>query len=247
MSTILGIDVGGTGIKGGLVDLDKGVLSSDRFKLGTPPESGPEQMLPVIQEIITHFDWNDKPIGIGFPAVIKNGHSITASNISKEWIQFPINEFFEDKLTNPLTVINDADAAGLAELTYGKGKDVNGTVILLTLGTGIGSAVFKDGQLLANTELGHLKYKGQIAEKVVSNAAKKRKDLSWEEYGKELYSFLNHINQLFYPDLIILGGGISKKYEKYSASFSKLGNITPASQFNNAGIIGAALAAKDLL
>lgn len=239
---VLGIDVGGTGIKGGLVNLETGELISERFKLGTPEAAGPHEVLSVIQQIIEHFEWQGKPIGIGFPAVIKQGKSLTASNISKEWVDYPIKAFFEKNLECTLNVINDADAAGLAEMTYGKGKEVQGTVILLTLGTGIGSAIFKDGKLLANTELGHLKYEGQIAEKVVSNAAKKKNNLSWEEYGSQLHNFLSHVNRLFYPDLIILGGGISKKFEKYGGSFSKIGTITPASQFNNAGIIGAALA-----
>jgi len=242
MKKVLGIDIGGTGIKGGIVDLDNGTMVSDRYKLETPPKSGPEQMLPVIKQIIEHFNWNDKPIGFGFPSVIKNGISLTASNISNKWIGYPIKKYFEENLDNPLSVVNDADAAGLAEITYGEGKGVSGTVILLTLGTGIGSSIFKDGKLLHNTELGHLKYKGNIAEKVVSNAAKKKRDLSWDEYGKELHDFLDHINKLFYPDLIILGGGISKKYQKYSKTFDKITKVTPASQFNNAGIIGAALA-----
>jgi len=138
-------------------------------------------------------------------------------------------------------VLNDADAAGIAEIVFGAGKDVSGTVLLLTLGTGIGSALFKDGQLLYNTELGHIMYKGEIAEKVVSNAARKRKDLSWEKYGKELDQFLKYIKRLFYPDLIILGGGISKRFDKFSGYFEGNENIKPASQFNNAGIVGAAL------
>lgn len=241
MNQVLGIDVGGTGIKAGIVDVDKGEMISERHKIETPKDSTPEQILVVLKEILTHFEWQDKPIGVGFPSVIKNGVSLTASNISKEWIDYPITPFLERELGNPLVVVNDADAAGIAEIVFGAGKDVNGTVLLLTLGTGIGSALFKDGKLLFNTELGHIMYKGEIAEKVVSNAARKRKDLSWEQYGKELNKFLNYIKRLFYPDLIILGGGISKRFEKFSSYFDEGENIKPASQFNNAGIVGAAL------
>ncbi len=241
MAEVLGIDIGGTGIKGAVVDVEQGVLVSDRHKLLTPKESTPSQIITVVKEMVAHFDWKDKPIGVGFPAVIMNGHSLTASNINDQWINYPIENFLRSELTEELVIINDADAAGMAEVIFGRGKDIKGTVLLLTLGTGIGSALFKDGKLLNNTELGHLKYKGKIAEKIVSNAARKRRDLSWEEYGKELNEFLTYIKSLFYPNLIILGGGISKRFDKYSEYLTSVDNVVPASQFNNAGIIGAAL------
>jgi len=243
MKEVLGIDIGGTGIKGGLVNISKGEMISDRIKIETPEQSTPKQIMKVVKTLINEFDWQGKKIGVGFPAVIKNGVSLTASNVNKEWIGFPITSYFQENTGSPLVVVNDADAAGMAEVLFGKGKGVKGTVILLTLGTGIGSAIFKDGKLLHNTELGHIKYKGDIAEKIVSNIARKKRDLSWEEYGKELNHFLKYIERLFYPDLLIIGGGISKRFEKY-AQHLEMDYVHPASQFNNAGIIGAALAVK---
>ena len=244
MSTeVLGIDVGATGMKAALVDTTKGELTTERHKISTPEGGKPEDMVGVINELINHFEWAGKPIGIGFPAVIMGGKTLTASNIDNSWIGYPVESSIEEKTGNKVQVINDADAAGLAEITFGKGKGVNGTVILLTLGTGIGSAIFKDGKILRNTELGHILYNGDIAEKAVSNSARKKQDMNWKEYGTKLGDFLSYINKLFYPDLIILGGGISKKFDNYSSLFPEHLNVTPASQFNNAGIIGAALSA----
>lgn len=240
---ILGIDVGATGIKAAIVDIDKGELITERHKISTPDGGKPEDIVKVIQEMISHFEFNGKPIGIGFPSVIMGGKTLTASNVDKSWIGFPVQAYIKEQTGNLVQVINDADAAGLAEITYGKGKGVDGTVILLTLGTGIGSAIFKDGKILHNTELGHILYEGKIAEKSVSNSARKKLDLNWSDYGTRLGDFLSYINKLFYPDLIILGGGISKKFDNYSSHFPEHINVTPASQFNNAGIIGAALSA----
>ncbi len=244
MSTeVLGIDVGATGMKAALVDTTKGELTTERHKISTPEGGKPEDMVGVIHELIDHFQWAGKPIGIGFPAVIMGGKTLTASNIDNSWIGYPVESSIEEKTGNKVQVINDADAAGLAEITFGKGKGVSGTVILLTLGTGIGSAIFKDGKILRNTELGHILYEGDIAEKAVSNSARKKHDMNWKEYGTKLGDFLSYIHKLFYPDLIILGGGISKKFDNYSSYFPQHLNVTPASQYNNAGIIGAALSA----
>ena len=240
---VLGIDVGATGIKAALVDIDKGELTTERHKISTPEGGKPEDIILVINEMINHFDWKGKPVGIGFPAVVMDGKTLTASNIDNSWIGFPVKTAIKESTGNTVEVINDADAAGLAEVRYGKGKGVNGTIILLTLGTGIGSAIFKDGKILHNTELGHIMYKGDIAEKAVSNSARKKKDMNWKEYGTKLGDFLGYINKLFYPDLIILGGGISKKFDNYASHFPDHVKVTPASQFNNAGIIGAALSA----
>lgn len=244
MSQVLGIDVGATGIKGAIVDLDKGELVGERHKIPTPEGGKPDDIIRVIKEIVNHFDWQGKPVGLGFPAVVMNGKTLTASNVDKSWIGYPIEEALSKALGINVPVLNDADAAGQAEIVYGNGKDMKGTVILLTLGTGIGSALFKDGALLKNTELGTIIYKGKIAEKLVSNAARKREDMSWEEYGDALGGYLRYITKLFYPDQIILGGGISKKFEKFSTQFSDLKNVSPATQFNNAGIVGAALAVR---
>lgn len=245
MTTIpaaLGIDVGATGIKGAPVDMATGLLLEERYKLATPDSGKPAEMIATIKTLVEHFSWQGKPIGIGFPAVIKDGKSMTASNIDKEWIGYPIIDSLSKELGVDVPVINDADAAGQAEIGFGLGKGVAGTVILLTLGTGIGSAIFKDGALLQNTELGQIKYKGKIAEKLVSNAARKKNKLLWEEYGEALGGYLRYIDSLFYPNLIILGGGVSKKFENYSAHFSDLPHVKPATQKNDAGIVGAAFA-----
>lgn len=245
MTTIpsaLGIDVGATGIKAAPVDMTTGVLLQERFKLETPEGGKPDDMIATMKKLVDHFEWQGKPVGVGFPAVIKDGKSMTASNIDNEWIGYPIVDNLQKILGVNVPVINDADAAGQAEIGFGLGKGVVGTVILLTLGTGIGSAIFKDGALLQNTELGQIKYKGKIAEKLVSNAARKKHKLSWEEYGDVLGGYLRQIDSLFYPNLIILGGGISKKFENYSGQFSDLPHVKPATQKNDAGIVGAAFA-----
>ncbi|NNE26447.1 MAG: ROK family protein [Saprospiraceae bacterium] len=239
---ILGIDVGATGTKAAMVDIDAGELVTEKIKLKTPESKKPEDMAAVICELVDRFEQRGNPIGIGFPAVIRNGVALTASNIHKQWIGMPINTFLEEKTQGQIYVINDADAAGISEMTYGVGKDKNGTVILLTLGTGIGSAIFKDGLLLRNTELGHLRYNDNIAEYFVSNTARKRDKMDWPEYSKALNSYLEYVHKIFYPDLLILGGGISKRFELFKEHFGSHIQVVPAQKFNNAGIIGAALA-----
>ena len=240
---VLGIDVGATGIKGNLVDIVKGELVGERFKLGTPEKSTPENVLSTMKEIISKFSWEGKDIGIGFPSIISKGKTLSAANIDKSWLNFDAEDFFKRELKANLRIINDADAAGIAELQYGAAKGVMGTVILLTLGTGIGSAIFLDGKLVPNTELGHLKYKKSIAEHYAANSARENKDLKYSEWGKELEDVLLHIEKLFSPDLFILGGGISKKFEKFGKYLSKVrANVVPAEMKNEAGIIGAAMA-----
>jgi polyphosphate glucokinase len=242
MKEILGIDVGATGTKGAIVDTKKGELITERFKLPTPKGKKPEAMADVIKEICQHFNWKDQPVGIGFPAVIKNNICHTAANIDKSWIGTNIYELLHSKTECDVTVINDADAAGIAEMTYGIGKKKSdGIVILLTLGTGIGSALFMNGTLIPNTEFGHLKFKGSIAEKIASNSARKSKNLNWEDYASELDDFLVHLDFIFSPDLIILGGGISKQFDTYSQYLSQNVNVKAAKHCNNAGIIGAAM------
>jgi len=241
MKKILGIDVGATGIKGAIVDTVAGELITDRHKLATPQGALPADVASVIKELVDHFEWKGKPVGMGFPSVIQNNKVLTASNIDKSWIGMNLVEYLETETGIKATAVNDADAAGLAEVTHGQGKNIKGIVILLTLGTGIGSAIFKDGKLLQNSELGHLKFKGKIAEKVVANSAREKHDLSWKAYGNILGEFLDHVHRLFYPDLIILGGGISKKFEKYSGQFPDHLKVHPAAHQNNAGIIGAAM------
>ena len=245
MKEVLGIDVGATGTKGAIVDTKKGILITDRFKIPTPENKKPESMANAVKEICQEFNWKKKPLGIGFPAVIKNHICHTAANIDKSWIGTNIYDLFNNKTKCDCTIMNDADAAGIAEMSYGKGKKMSeGIVILLTLGTGIGSALFMNGVLVPNTELGHLKFKGTIAERFASNSARKKKSLNWEEYGNALNEYLMHVDFLFSPDLIILGGGISKQFKEFSRYFSKNINVTAAQNQNNAGIIGAAMAVE---
>lgn len=242
MKEILGIDVGATGIKGAIVDINKGELISERIKYATPKPATPQSMTEVLKQLVIDFNWKGKPIGIGFPAIIKEGVSLSAANIDDTWLNFPIEGFLNKKLKSPVRVINDADAAGLAEKIFGCGSEKNGLVILLTLGTGIGSALFYDGVLLPNTELGHLKFENSIAEKHASNSARELKDLSYKTWGNELNKVLNHIEFILAPDHFIIGGGISKKFHKFEEFLHTNATIEPAKMLNIAGIVGAALA-----
>lgn len=242
MKEILGIDVGATGIKGAIVDIDKGELTTERIKYPTPKPATPQAMIEVMKQLIVDFDWKGKPIGMGFPAIIKEGLALSASNIDDSWLNFPIVGFLNKKLKCQIKVINDADAAGLAEKRFGGGNEKNGMVILLTLGTGIGSAIFYNGVLLPNTELGHLKWEDSITEKYASNSARELKELSYKTWGKELNRVLNHIEFILAPDHFIIGGGISKKFHKYAEFLETDATIEPAKMLNNAGIVGAALA-----
>ena len=242
MREILGIDVGATGIKGAIVDTDRGELLTERIKYPTPKPATPYAMTEVMKQLVDDFNWKGKPIGIGFPAIIKEGDSLSASNIDDTWLNFPIEEFLNKRLKSPVCIINDADAAGLAERKFGGGAEKSGLVILLTLGTGIGSALFYNGILLPNTELGHLKYEDSIAEKHASNSVRELKDLSYKTWGKELNKVLNHIEFILAPDHFIIGGGISKKFHKFEEFLDTDATIEPAQMLNYAGIVGAALA-----
>jgi polyphosphate glucokinase len=241
---VLGIDVGGTGIKGNIVNIKTGAILGEKFKIKTPYPATPEAVMECLQQMVKNFDWKGKKIGIGFPAVIKHGVSLTASNIDKKFINFPIDEQFSNALGCDVKVVNDADAAGLAEMTYGKGKNAKGLVIFITLGTGIGSALFLDGRLINNTEFGHLKYKKSIFEKYASNSARENKKMSWHKWADELNVYLNHLHLLLSPDLILIGGGVSKHFDQYSKYLDVKIPVVPASMLNDAGIVGAAMAAK---
>jgi len=242
MKEILGIDVGATGIKGAIVNTNKGELITERIKYPTPKPATPQAMTEVMKKLVEDFEWKGKPIGIGFPAIIKEGVALSASNIDDSWLDFPVVGFLSKKLKSPVNVVNDADAAGLAERQFGA-ANTDGLVVLLTLGTGIGSAVFYNGELLPNTELGHLKYKDSVVEKYASNNARETKELSYKEWGKELNKVLNHIEFILSPDKIIIGGGISKKFHKYEDYIKCSAEVRPAEMLNNAGIIGAAMSA----
>ena len=241
---ILGIDVGGSGIKGAPVDIETGKLLAERVRIKTPEKAEPEPVAEVVAQIAQSFDWKG-PIGIGFPAPIKNGVAMMAANVSENWIGINADQLFTSITGCPCKVGNDADVAGLAEMTFGAGKDQAGTVIMLTLGTGIGTAIFSDGHLLPNTEFGHLEMDGKDAEYRASDAARQRKDLSWKKYAKRLNSYLITMEKLFWPDLFIIGGGISKVHEKFIPLLTVEAKVLPAQFQNEAGIVGAALFTRD--
>jgi polyphosphate glucokinase len=242
---ILGIDVGGTGIKGGVVDVVKGELVDDRKRLLTPKPATPESMAATFAELVKMHDWKG-PIAAGFPAIVKNGVCLTASNIEKSWIGRSIEKTFSDACGCPVTAMNDADAAGIAIMRLGLGKGRKGLVLVLTIGTGIGSALFFDGKLIANTELGHLEFKGDIAEHYCSNVIREKEKMSWEVWGKRVNEYLQHLNDIFSLDCIILGGGVSKRFEDFKEYLTVDVEILPAKLKNAAGTIGAALYAADL-
>lgn len=242
---ILGVDIGGTGIKGALVDLENGQLTTDRLRLETPEGAKPQDMAQVVMDIVHHFAYQG-PIGLGFPSLIRNGVVMIAANIDKSWIGLNAGDLFAKKTGCPSYVINDADAAGLAELRFGAAREfTRGVVLFLTIGTGIGSALFVDGILLPNTELGHLELKGKDAERRVSDAARKRKELTWKEWAVDLQEYLEHVSMLFSPDVIIIGGGASKNADKFLPFLQLDAKVIPATLQNQAGIIGAAMFAHE--
>lgn len=240
---VLGIDIGGSGIKGAPVDVEKGEMLTERFRIPTPQPSKPIPVTETVAQIANHFNW-DGPIGCGFPAVVQHGITRTAANVSKRWIGTDAAALFSQTTGCPVTVINDADAAGLAEMKFGAGKGHMGVVLLVTIGTGLGTSLFTDGVLLPNTELGHIEIDCEDAELIASDAARKRDDLSWKKWGKQLDTYLTQLENLVWPDLIILGGGVSKKHSKFTPYLTVNAEILIAETFNEAGIIGAALAVK---
>ncbi len=239
---ILGIDVGGSGIKGAPVDAETGQLLAERIRIKTPKNGEPEPIAEVVKQIAGSFNWNG-PIGIGFPAPIKSGVAMMAANVSEKWVGTNADALFTKVTGCECTLINDADAAGLAEMTFGAGRGQPGTVIMITLGTGIGTAIFHHGHLLPNTEFGHLEVEGEDAEFRASDAARQREDLSWKKYAKRLNKYFTALEKLFWPDLFIIGGGISKESEKYLSLLTIDTPIVTAQLLNQAGIVGAALGA----
>jgi len=243
---ILGIDIGGTGIKGAPVNVETGQLTAERFRIATPKPALPNSVGDVVKQIADHFSWKG-PVGATFPAVVKDGVIYTAANVDDSWIGTNAADLFSGKLGQEVFVVNDADAAGVAEMRHGAGKDRNGVTIMLTLGTGIGSAIFLDGKLLPNTEFGHLKIRGKDAEKRASELVREEKDLSWKKWSKRLSEFMAELERLFSPDLFIIGGGISKQADKF-LPYLEAGTeivIVPAQMRNEAGIIGAAMYAAE--
>ncbi len=241
---ILGIDVGGSGIKGAIVNLTTGELTSERHRISTPRPATPKNVAKTIKELVNHFNWKGD-VGCGFPTPLQHGKCQTGGNLHTDWKNTQVDVLFKKETGNDFYIINDADAAGLSEMNFGAGKDVKGVVIMITIGTGIGSGLFLDGKLLPNSELGHVLYKnGEIFEKYASDAARKRDDLSKKQWGKRLHEYFQHINFILSPDLFIVGGGASKKLAKFEKQINIETKIVPAKAENNAGIIGAALAAK---
>lgn len=239
---ILGIDVGGSGIKGAPVDTKKGQLLAERIRIKTPKNGEPEPIAEVVKQIAQSFNWSG-PIGIGFPAPIKSGVAMMAANVSEKWVGLNADELFSKVTECECTMINDADAAGLAEMTIGAGRGQSGTVIMITLGTGIGTAIFHRGHLLPNTEFGHLEIKGKDAEFRASAFARERDKLSWKKYAKRLNRYLSTMEKLFWPDLFIVGGGISKDSKKFLPLLTIETPVVPAQLLNDAGIVGAAMGA----
>jgi polyphosphate glucokinase len=244
-----GIDIGGSGIKGAPVDLVDGKFSDERLRIPTPSPSTPQAVATVVAQIVTSFgaDTEQTPIGVTFPAVIQNGVARSAANVDKSWIGTDVDRLFTAELGRPVHVVNDADAAGVAEARYGAAKGVKGVVILATLGTGIGSALLLDGQLVPNTELGHLEIDGYDAETRAADSAREREGLSWEHWAKRLQKYFETVEKLFTPDLIVVGGGVSKKSQKFLPLLNLRAPIVPAQLLNDAGIIGAAVLAAELL
>jgi polyphosphate glucokinase len=243
----LGVDIGGSGIKGAPVDVVKGVLTQERFRIPTPDPSTPDAVSKVVAEIIRHFKWQG-PVGCTFPAIVQHGVTHSAANVDQGWMHFAAEPFLRQKTGVPLRLVNDADAAGLAEAAFGAAKDVPGVVMVLTFGTGIGSALLMDGKLVPNLELGHLEIRGKDAEKRASDLTRAQKDLSWAKWAKRVNEFLARLELYFSPDLFVIGGGVSKNYAKFGQYLqAERAKIVPAQLLNEAGIVGAAMAAVDLI
>ena len=243
---VLGIDVGGSGIKGALVDTGSGELVSERFRLDTPRPAKPKPVIKTINRLVKSFDYGG-PLGVGFPAIVSNGTLLSAANVSNKWIGYPGANGISEKTGCEVTMVNDADAAGIAEMRFGAGRERNGVVIILTLGTGIGSALFVDGKLVPNTEFGHLYLRGQKrdAENLASDRIRTDEKLGWKAWTQRLDAYLHHLAFIFSPDTFILGGGVSKKHEKFIPYLTVDTRVVPAQLRNEAGIVGAAIAAAE--
>ena len=244
---ILGIDVGGTGIKAAIVDTQTGELASERIRILTPKPATPAAIGATLKELVAQQQWSG-PIGIGFPAAIQRGVVRTAANIDESFIGLPIAKYFSQQTGNPVYIANDADVAGLAEMRFGAGKDIRGVVLIVTIGTGLGTALFIDGHLLPNSELGHLLLENGVeAEKYASETVRVTKELKWKDWGTRFDLYLTTMEKLLWPDLIVLGGGVSAKLHKFSSQITTQVPVVAASFLNQAGIVGAALFAEQEL
>ena len=241
---VLGIDIGGTGIKGAVVDTRRGVFKTDRIRILTPQPATPDTVTEVVHRIVRHFEW-DGSVGCTFPGVVRHGTIHTAANLDPGWIELPAEATFQARTGHGVTVLNDADAAGLAEVRFGTKRARSGVVILLTFGTGIGSALFVDGKLVPNTELGHLELHGDDAERYAAELARERENLDWETWAARVNEYLHLVENLLWPDLFIVGGGVSRQAKEFLPLLYTRTHTVPAELRNRAGIVGAALAAEE--
>jgi len=239
---ILGIDIGGSGVKAGVVDVDKGCLVGERLRIPTPVPATPQAVQAAVVSLVREFSWKDA-VGCGFPGVIHDGRAMTAANIDPAWVGADVAGLFADATGCSFHVLNDADAAGIAEMRFGAGRGRLGVVLLVTVGTGLGSALFSDAVLVPNTEFGHILVRGKVAERYASAAVREREHLSWSKWGKRFNRYLQRMEELVWPDLFIIGGGVSKKHERFFPQIDVQAEIVPAQLRNEAGIIGAALSA----
>ncbi len=240
---VLGIDIGGSGIKAAPVNIEDGLMHELRHRIPTPFPATPDNVAPIIKDMVSHFNWKGL-VGCGFPTVIQNGVSKTAANVDDSWIGTNLNKLFSKASGLPVYVVNDADAAGMAEMKFGAGKGVRGVVLLCTIGTGIGTVLFNNGRLVPNMELGHIELNGIDVETYASDAVRKAEDMSWEAWAERFNEYLNAIEKLIWPELIILGGGVSKKGDKFLQYLNPKTPVVPAQLLNNAGIVGAALGGR---
>jgi polyphosphate glucokinase len=242
--TAYGIDIGGTGIKGAIVDTATGLLSTPRVRIATPKESTPHNVADVVLDLVTKAGWKG-PVGATFPAVVKNGVAKSAANVDPSWIGTDVDDVFTKAIGLNVSVLNDADAAGLAEVRFGAAKGVGGVVIMLTFGTGIGSGIFLNGQLVPNSELGHLELNGHDAEDRAAASVKDNEHMSYKHWAKRVQTYMAHVEALFSPDLFIVGGGVSKDADRWVPLLQLDTPVRPALLLNNAGIVGAAIAAVE--
>ncbi|MWA01649.1 ROK family protein [Actinomadura sp. LD22] len=240
---MLGIDIGGSGIKGAPVDVATGAFTEDRHRIATPRPAKPDAVAKVLAEVVEHFGW-DGPVGVTYPGVVIDGVTLSAANVSGDWVGLDAAALIADATGREITLLNDADAAGVAEMRLGAGRGRKGTVVVLTLGTGIGSALFTDGVLVPNTEFGHIEIRGKDAEVRASAKAREEHDLGWEHWARRLSEYMARLEVLISPSLIIVGGGVSKKADRFVPLIEGVrAPIVPARLVNNAGIVGAAMAA----
>jgi polyphosphate glucokinase len=232
---IMGIDIGGSGIKGAPVEIETGLLAGERYRLATPEPASPDAVGDVVAHLVKHFKWKG-PVGCTIPAVVRDGVAYTAANIDEAWIGTNGRKLLQRKTRCPVFLLNDADAAGMAEVEFGAGRGHRGVILVLTFGTGIGSAIFVNGQLMPNTELGHIELRGKDAESRVSDRARRDKCLSWKKWARRVNEYLGRIESLFSPDLIIVGGGVSKKHEKFLPLLNTRAQVVPAQLLNDVSL-----------